>query len=641
VAESLTDKYKRWRNRIDAGEAYIEELSKDWQRFRDAYNGDILRPGQSDFKGEIASVNLQYVDVRSSIPKLYHQSPHIYIDPEVPSADLNAEIMERVVNSLKEKKWHLKKRVRDAVKAAKLDGRSYLKVSYKFDGDKIGRQYAGDEENDEICINVVLRKDLILPRDCTSARDARWVAHKVPDQIGNIRTKFKLKAEDKPTIRQDDCAEDLKSDVEKQDFQYGTYYEIEDRVAHTLSIIVEGVDRFAVKPYELPYQFYTMYVPIEWNDIPGDNDTKADLHFWWRQLCQIAAEETMRVNHGRKLNAKYTYTGSEDLSPEQIKQIESYKDSGIISLKPGQSLTPFQHATLGQEVYLGTQTTRQDATIISGMNEMKQGLPQSRKTAREAMAIVSESQDVTTDRATIIEEAVAEVIRKCILLIQQFYDTTRTVSISGMEQAEFLGFKDKAKESIIGDFKRPYIKFVGKELLGQMSVRITAGSAMPVNEAQRKQDFSEFLMVASSNPIISSAIDPKEALKEFAKLLHLENKGIIIDPKSPEQESALLKRNVPVMPGLNDNHEDHLKRHDVENNNTPAFMAHILNHRLMKAFQGQSSMQTPPALQPQGPGGLSQENIGGVPSGSSVPPGALPQQGPAIQPRPQPVPQGM
>lgn len=639
MRESLETKYKRWRNRIEIGNKWLCDQAKEWQEFRDAYHGKILEPGKSDFSDTICSVNLQYVDVRSSVPKLYSQNPYIYIDPEVPSADLKAEIMERVVNSLKEKKWHLKQRVRDAIKAAKLDGRSYLKVSYKFDKDKIGREYMGDEPNDEISISLVLRKNLIIPRDCTNIRDARWVAHKIQDQIGSIKKKFKLKPTDKPTVIEDRyIADSTMEDEEKEDFQYGCLYEIEDRIDRTLSVIVDGVDRFVEPPYDFPYDFYTMYVPFEWNDIPGENDTKADLHFWIRQLRQLAEEETMRVNHSRKLNAKYIWKG-EPPSDEQISDLTSYKDSQLVKLNANQSVEPFQHATLGQELYMGTQTTRQDITIISGMNEMKQGLPQSKKTAREAMAIVSESQDITTDRAVIIEERVAEVIEKCIVLIQSNYDTTRVIRITGMEQTEFLGLKDRAKGMIQGDYNKPYISFVGsKDLLGKMSVRIKAGSAMPVNEGQRKQDFSEFMSVAASNPIISAAVDPKEALKEFTKMLHLENKGIIIDPKSPEQENILLKRNVPVMPNINENHDDHLVKHELENNGSDAFVNHILAHKLLKSFIQGSQLQAPQAAiqAASGPGGLSQENISGLPMGSSVPPSAMPQQGGAITPNPQP-----
>lgn len=636
VAESLAEKFKRWKNRVEVGAKTLDDQALDWKKYRDAYDGKILT--ESDYQEQV-SVNLQYVDVRSSIPKLYSQSPYIYIDPEVPSADLNAEIMERVINAVKDKKWHLKERMREAIKAAKLDGRSYLKVSYKFDGDKIGRSYVGDEPNDEISIQVVLRKDLILPRDATSVQDARWVAHRIREQVGKVRSKFKLKPDDRPIIIEDSCADAHGiPDDEKEDFQYCEFFEVEDRENHQLSIIVSGVDRYAVKPYDHPYDFYTMYVPIEWNDIPGELNTRADLHFWWKQLKQLAFEETMRVNHARRLNSKYIYQGPTPLNEEQAKGLQSYRDAEVVQLPVGGMLIGLQHATLGQEFYLGNQTTRQDITILSAMNEMKQGLPQAKKTAREAMAIVAESQDVIGYRASIIEDAVAAVIEKCIWLIQKNYDTTRVVALTGMEQAEFLGLKDRAKESLLGDFKKPFLKYVGTKLLGEMAVRVKAGSARPTNEDQRKQDLIELFTAAASNQQIAAAIDGKEALKEFAKVLNLENKGIIIDPKSPEQESALLKRNVPVMPGLSDNHDDHIARHEIENNSTPAFIAHMFVHELMKTFVSGSQLQVPQsALQAAtGPGGLSQENISGVPMGSSVPPSAMPQPGPAMTPGSQP-----
>lgn len=635
MKETKAEKFKRWKNRIDIGLNWINEQKKDWQDSRDAYDGKILRPEQSDSKDVIVSVNLQYVDVRSTIPKLYSQNPYIYIDPETPEADLKAEVMEPLVNVLASKRWHLKQRMRDAIKAAKLDGRSYLKVSYKFKKDLIGREYVGDQPNDEICIDVVLRKDLIIPRDCTSVYNARWLAHRVQDQIGNIREKFNLKPTDKPLVIEDRAieGENKMSDEEKEDFQYGEYFEIEDRVNRTLEYIVSGVDRI-VQSNKFPYDFYTMYEPVEWNDIPGNNDTHCDLHFWKRQLMQIAEDETMRYNHSRKLNAKYIHQGPQKLDEDQIHQLTSYKDSTYLYLGPGHSITPLQHAQMGQEFYLGTQSTRQDAMIVSGMNEMKQGLPQSRKTAREAMAIVAESQDVIGDRAALVEDVVARVIEKCIILIQTFYDSTRVMAITGMEQAEFLGLQDRTASikkqnngigiEVLGSAKKPFISFTGnRDLVGKMGIRIKAGSARPVDENQRKEDFMLLMQAGSANPIFSSAIDPKEALKDFAKILHIENKNIIIDPKSPEQENALLKRNIPVMPNISENHEEHIARHERENNGTDAYVMHLLGHKLLKSFVQNSKLQAPTQLKQAGE--LSQDNISGLPQGSSVPPSAMPR----------------
>lgn len=629
MEENQADKFKRWKNRIDVGLKWISAQKEEWQDSRDAYEGKILSADRSDFD-TITSVNLQYVDVRSTIPKLYSQNPYIYIDPETPEADLKAEVLELLVNVLADKKWHLKRRMRDVIKAAKLDGRAYLKTSYKFKKDLIGRDYVGDQPNDEICIDVVLRKNLIIPRDCSNVWDARWVIHRIQDQIGNIRNKFKLKDTDKPLFVEDRAveADNSMSCEEKEDFQYGEFFEIEDRVERTLSIIVSGVDGF-VESRKFPYDFFSMYTPIEWNDIPGNNDTHCDLHFWKRQLRQIAEDETMRYNHSRKLNAKYIHQGPEKLDDDQISALTSYKDSIYLYLQPGHSITPLQHATMGQEFYLAAQTTRQDAMIVSGMNEMKQGLPQSRKTAREAMAIVAESQDVIGDRAALIEDAVADVVLKCIILIQSFYDTTRVIAITGMEQAQFLGIKDRLPEKadgmqLLGSAKQPFVSFVGnRDLTGKMGVRIKAGAAQPVDEMQRKEDFMALIQVAASNPIIAAAIDPKEALKEFAKILHIENKNIIIDPKSPEQENALLKRNIPVMPNISENHDDHLARHKRENNGTEAFIMHQLGHQLLKAFVGNSQLQAPAQLKQAGE--LSQDNISGLPQGSSVPPSAMPQ----------------
>lgn len=630
MKETQAEKFKRWRNRIDVNRDYLKKCAKEWEESREAYEGNILGPAESDYDGGPNSVNLQYIDVRSTIPKLYSQNPYVYVDPETPESDLKAEILERLINVVADKKWKLKKTMRAAIKAAKLDGRSYIKTSYKFEKDKIGRPFAGEQANDEICLNVVLRKNLIIPKDCPDVDEATWVAHEINAPIGEIKKKFNLRDTDKPIVTEDPAVkEKAYTNDEKEDFKFGRYYEIEDREERTLSIIVDGVDRFVEAPYSFPYKYYSLYTKIEWNDIPGTSETHCDLHFWKRQLKIIAEQETMKYNHSRKLNAKYIHSGPEPLTDEEKSCLTSYHDAVVVEQKPGHSITALQHAPLGQEVYLYSQSTRQDAMIISGMNEMKQGLPQSRKTAREAVAIAAEAQDIIGDRAGLIEDAVADVISKCIILIQTHYDTTRVIRLTGMEQAEFLGFKDrispeKGSMQLLGSHKKPFLSFVGnKDLVGEMGVRIKVGSSRPVDENERRENFLSFLQAASTNPVIASNVDPKESLKEFAKILKIENKNIIVDPKSPAQENALLKRNVPVMPMISENHDEHIAAHETENNGSPAFVNHLLSHKLLKSFVQNSVMQAPAPMQ-QG-GELSADNISGLPRGSSVLPSAMPQ----------------
>lgn len=639
MAETLAESYKRWRNRIDCGKTLIEHQEKDWKKFEEAYEGEILEESESDFKGQLSQTNLFYVDVRSSIPKLYSQNPYIFIEPETPEADLKAEVLEKVINS-KLDDWHLEDRIIALIKGTKFKGRAYIKVSYKFKKDKIGREFVGDEPNDEVTLNFVDRSDLIIPKDSKDVSSARWVAHRIRAPIRDIREKFNLKKDDKPTCEQDKYAEDknLSSD-EAEDFQYGHYYEIENREDHTLAIIVEGVSRWVEKPYEHPYEFYTMFVPLEWNDIPTSCDTKADLHFWFDKLKELCESETRQHNHSRKLNAKYKFISPGEPDQSQVNDIETYQDSTVVHLKPGQDVIPFEHATLGQEVYLRAQALRQDITIISGMNEMKQGLPQTQKTAREAMAIVAEAQDVMSFRASRVEKAIKEVIEKCIWLIQNRYDTTRIISLSGMEEAEFLGFRDKLKQDgassqLMGTSKRPFLSFVGTDLQGKMRVKIKPGSTRPVNEEQRKADITQLIDLMGKSQQMAAAVDPNELLKEIGKLLHIENKRILLDTSTPEQENGLLKRDIPVLPSINENHDQHIAAHEMENNNTPAFLMHLFAHRLMKSFLEKSQFYgqvNQPSL-PAGPGGLSQQRISGLPMGASVPPSAMPQQPSAPNP---------
>jgi len=624
--------FRVWFNRVESAENIQKKHKADWDKYQKAYHGDILDKSTSDYSANYNVPNLFYMDVRSSIPKLYTQNPYIFVEPETPEADLNAEILEKVINIQMDKRWFFKRVMRDLVKGTKIKGRSYLKVSYKYDQDRVGREFAGEELNDEIIISFVDRASLIIDPNATSFHSARWVAHKIREKVGVIRSKFKIPKDTKITV-EEDCKEyndnnNLSND-EREDFLYGYYYEVEDRENRKLFHIVHGLDDWVDEPRDFPYRFYSLYSALEWNDVPNELNTRSDLHFWIALLEQLAEVKTQQANHRRKLNSKYIKTGGAKLTDEQIEDLTTYEDATVVELSAGQNISTLNHATLGQEVYSYEQSLRQDCMIVSGMNEMKQGLPQASKTAREAMAIVEEAQNVLSDRASRVEEVVKEVIEKCIILIQDFYDTTKIIRLTGMEEVEYLGLKDRYQDRLEGNSKKPFLRFVGKDLVGKMEVRVKPGSSQPASEEQREQSLTKLIGLIGQLPTLNAAIDPVEVLKEIARVLHIENKGIILDTSTPEQENSILKRDVPVMPKINEPHDIHIAAHERENNGTNAFILHILGHKLMKSFKDSAEKAAPQKAMPaqQAPDGdLSQENISGFPQGSSVPPEMLPEQ---------------
>lgn len=622
-----------FRNRIDLAEKRMNDLKGDWERSEDAYNGKILDVKKSDFEQFITQVNLWYVDVRSSGPKLYGRNPYIFIDPSVPEADLSAETWERVVNS-KLDVWKMKARIRSMGQGCKMKGRSYLKTFYKFDKEKISSEFIGEEPNDEVTIHFIPRDKLLIDPGAVDWEHRRWTAHKIRMPISQIRAKWNLKDDEKPcVIEEPDLSEKMPAE-QKEDFQFGTVYEIEDLENKEISVIVDGVDRFVEKPTEHPHGF-SMYDPLEWNEIPECLDTKDDLYFWYKLLVELCETKTQQLNHRRKLNSKYVFRGPNPPTPEQIAQIQTYKDATFVHLKPGESIEPWQHAQLGAAVYSSEPSCRQDIGIVSAMNEMRQGMTQVQKTAREAMAIYQESQDVMSERSSRVDDVIASVIKKAIILMQKNYDTTRVVDLTGMEEVEFLGLKEKFKSDakgveIQGTSKRPFVSFVGTQLSNKIKVRIKPGSARPPDESQRKEEIMALLQGMKSTPQISARVNWDELIKEIGKVFHLDAKRILIAPKNPSQENALLKQDIPVMPMLNEDHAGHLAEHERENNGTPAFKNHIEGHKLLESFLGRH--QAPgggavPNLGAQLPGGVSPTNIPGMPMGTQGPVVAPPPQG--------------
>jgi len=66
--------FRVWFNRVESAENIQKKHKADWDKYQKAYHGDILDKSTSDYSANYNVPNLFYMDVRSSIPKLYTQN---------------------------------------------------------------------------------------------------------------------------------------------------------------------------------------------------------------------------------------------------------------------------------------------------------------------------------------------------------------------------------------------------------------------------------------------------------------------------------------------------------------------------------------------------------------------------------------
>lgn len=215
--------------------------------------------------------------------------------------------------------------------------------------------------------------------------------------------------------------------------------------------------------------------------------------------------------------------------------------------------------------------------------------------------------------------------------MQENYDSTRIISLTGMDEAGFIARKNSLGDLVSGDSKRAYLSFTKENISGDVQCSVKSGSTAPDNEQARIAKLSGFVKFASSFPGLSAGIDVQELLDEAIEVFGLRNQNLTIRKDNPTGESKLLNSGVFLPARMSENHDAHIEIHERESNGNNQNILHILMHKEFKRQleENASAQQIPAALgMPQAPS-TGQSFLGGSPN---VPPPSQGPLGPTLNP---------
>lgn len=544
-------------------------------RYRDYYEGKIL--GDSGFDENI-DVNMVFVDMKQSVPAQYSKNPKIFVAPETPGAEQEAIMGELLVN----KKWsdlQMKPICRESIKNTKLDGVCAFKTYFNFKKDFTKEEWTGRVKNDDVRTDIVPLCNLLKDPDAISYNHSSWIAHEVVDKVSRIAKKFNIPAKDITVTKSTPGSKDL-SDSVRPDFEYGTYYEIEDREKEEIMYIVDGLDKFAKKPTKKTYDYDTMYDFLMYNDIPGRANPKPDYAFWEDQLIELCTYRTMEVNHARRGNSKFITYG--EFTETQKTQLKSSNDKTVLELNPEQSVSVMQHPQLDNQLFIAEQQVRGDIQLISKQAPRQD--PGSDKTATEIKAVEFASREVSGENVERLEEVMASIATKWLSLMKDNYSKTQVVALTEMTESEFIKFGDtlnKDKELLKGGSKRPFLEFTKEDLKGKLKATIQAGSTIPDNDQTRVAKLQGFAQYVSTLQL-TAGVDPEQMLKEGEEVFGVKNDNLLLRKDNPMEESRLLNDGAYIAPRINENHDKHIAIHEQESNGNNENMIHVLGHKMFK-----------------------------------------------------------
>lgn len=620
---SLDEQFKKWKARIEQAKKAREKLIEDGEKHERAYEGEISNiSGCSDS----IVVNLVYVDVKQSVPSLYSRNPKIYFEPTIPQAETASTIYELAVN----KKWadlKMKPLCREVIKSTKFYGVCAFKTYFNFKDDFIKEEWTDRIENDDVRTDMVPLKQLLKDPAASSWHTSTWIIHELEAKREDIADRFNLDIKD-VTITKSEPGTTEYEEAVKTDFQYGTYYEIEDRKKGEVSYIVDGYDKFAKKPEKKKYSYDTMYDFLMYNDIPGKADPRSDYYFWRDQLIELSAYRSMQVAHARKGNSKYKILGK--ISENAKTQLKSSQDTSFVELESGQDVVPFQHSALDPQIQYAEAAVRGDIQIISKQAPRQSG---GEKTATEVKAVEMAAQEVSSESLDRLEEVLASIATKWAMLMHGNYSATKVIGLTAMTEAQFQGFKGGLKDVLGGTAEKPFLSITKSNLSDKVKAKIRAGSTAPENDQTRMARFTNFIKFAAEGQLIGG-LDKEEVLDEAVEVFGVQNDNLTVRKDNPMEESRLLNTDIFVAPKISENHDSHLMVHEQESNGSNANIAHILGHKLFKSqLEGnqlaQSAVTAAVQLPPTGQSFIGAEG----PLPAEVPQGAIPPQG-GVAPQP-------
>ena len=570
----------------------MKEARGEGETFRDYYNGIIPQTLKNSFDHTVM-VDFVYVDMKQSIATLYAKNPKFFMRPENPQSEFVAEVWEEIINT-KWKELKMVLSIREGIKNAKLDGICGFKTYFNYKENYVASDWSGRQKNDDVCTEVVPLSQLIRDPDATSWETSPWIAHEITAKIDTIAQRFNIRGKEKDRITVNTSTKnstDLGIPPEQiGDFQYGTYYEIEDREARKIYYLIDGIDRWAQKPKDFPKtpegdetKVHTMWDFLSYNSIPGRTDPKSDYYFWKQHIDEVTIFRSMRISKALKGQSKIITRGSR-ITQEQKDQIGSNVENSVVELENTQEILPFPLSPLDPNIQFSEQAARADIQLIS-KQAPRQGGGGSDKTATEVRAIEQASIEVTSDARDQLDMVLESIAQKWVYLMQENYTSSRFISITGMANADFIMLKEKVdridSDMLSGSARFPFLKVNKNNLKHGVKVEIQSGSTMPDNDRTRIEKlkgFSEAVKALGLN----SYLDPDALIDELVEVFGVRNENLTVKKDNPIEESKILQSGLFFAPRMSDNHDEHILLHERENKGTDEEQVHLMIHRIFK-----------------------------------------------------------
>lgn len=586
-----------WLKTINFTENWRQRISTKmgWSRFIDEYKGDWDWLKQS-VKIPLVPVNLVYAYTKTESARLYFRDPWITVNPKRQEDIGSAQIAEQVINYM----WgelNLKQEVKQALTESILVGHSWIKVGYVAEfgtaesrsADK--KKGPGRPRKEEVILDAneylksencfayyVPYKDVLIDPSATypATHNARWMAHRIVKPLRAIKKSglYKHTDEIRPSkyINDEESgSQSLTVSGEKDTdigVDSGVLYEIYNLDTMKVTTVSPGCE---YKLREIEYPDYLNgnlpFVQIGFNFVPGELYPLSDIAPHEPQIIEITKMMAIELNHLKRWN-RQVIVSPDFFNPEEESKFKDGNDGAIIKanvpaggdLSSGFYIPPY--APVQQDVYGMWNQIMDVWRNISGQSDLERGANQrtATRTLGELRLQLQGGRARADEKVDVLEDAIAEVARKLLTIMQKKFDLPKIVRIVGNKSIQ-----DKVKASLAArpsvqgqtapgvsnpvdqqavttDFSFSWNK---TDIMGEMDVDVVSGSTVPMDKDNQLEILEKLATYLPAMGVAPGSPAAKAYGREIVRLLGMQNLMSVMDladqtppPPNPDMVKA-------------------------------------------------------------------------------------------------------
>jgi len=479
------------KSRIDSSRKWRKDDGYDatWRRMTDMYKGRHF----DDYRTEDRIlVNISFSTINVISPSISVNYPKITVNAVNPENAAQAVIAEAVTNywwKHRDIRSHFRRSVKDMLTF----GHGWIKVGYRFVEEEDVKTGGDTEVSDPVSggeqtsVSVILQdspfaervspSDVFVDPDGTSMADIRWIAQRIRRPIEDVKQDKRYNKTAREAVKvmavsryADDPS---RKKIYDKNAGYAELWEYYDIASNQMCIFAEQGDNYLIKPTLMPYSFGQPFVMLRNYDVPDHFYPMGDLESIEPLQKELNETRTQMMNHRKKFARKYLYKES---AFDQLGRtaLESDEDNVMVPVISDENLvnvvSAFPAVINPPEFYNQTQLIIGDIDRVSGVSEFQRGgISEIRRTATESSLLQDAANARTSDKLATVEQSIAEIGRRMVLLAQQY--------MIGEQVARVMG---KDGEPVWVNFDRDYLQ-------GDFDFEVAAGSTQPSNESFRHQ----------------------------------------------------------------------------------------------------------------------------------------------------------